>query len=122
MADDDFDPNDETMGDAAGASGGDDPASLVVEVAGSEIVEVPAILPVLPVRDVVVYPGVTMPLAIGRPRSLAVPTSGSGSPSPGAHAAGTPTDSWLTSPATCWPAIPASHSASAWATSLRTSG
>jgi len=46
-------------------------ASLVIEVPGSEILEVPAILPVLPVRDVVVYPGVTMPLAIGRPRSLA---------------------------------------------------
>ncbi len=36
-----------------------------------EQVEVPGILPVLPVRDVVVFPGVTVPLAIGRPRSLA---------------------------------------------------
>jgi len=48
-----------------------DLASLVVEVPGADIVEVPAILPVLPVRDVVVFPGVTMPLAIGRTRSLA---------------------------------------------------
>jgi ATP-dependent Lon protease len=48
-----------------------DVASLMVEVPGSEVVEIPAVLPVLPVRDVVVYPGVTMPLAIGRPRSLA---------------------------------------------------
>jgi ATP-dependent Lon protease len=38
---------------------------------GQELVEVPGILPVLPVRDVVVFPGVTVPLAIGRPRSLA---------------------------------------------------
>jgi len=38
---------------------------------GQEQVEVPAVLPVLPVRDVVVFPGVTVPLAIGRPRSLA---------------------------------------------------
>ncbi len=40
-------------------------------VAGQERIEVPAVLPVLPVRDVVIYPGVTVPLAIGRPRSLA---------------------------------------------------
>ena len=40
-------------------------------VAGQEPVEIPAILPVLPVRDVVVFPGVTVPLAIGREKSLA---------------------------------------------------
>jgi ATP-dependent Lon protease len=40
-------------------------------VAGQEQVEVPSILPVLPVRDIVIFPGVTAPLAIGRPRSLA---------------------------------------------------
>jgi ATP-dependent Lon protease len=34
-------------------------------------VEIPAVLPVLPVRDVVVFPGVTVPLAVGRPVSLA---------------------------------------------------
>jgi ATP-dependent Lon protease len=38
---------------------------------GQERVEVPSILAVLPVRDVVVFPGVTVPLAIGRPGSLA---------------------------------------------------
>jgi ATP-dependent Lon protease len=38
---------------------------------GQEQVEVPTVLPVLPVRDVVVFPGVTVPLAIGRPASLA---------------------------------------------------
>ncbi|MCZ6782389.1 MAG: endopeptidase La [Proteobacteria bacterium] len=38
---------------------------------GEEQIEVPEVLPVLPVRDVVVYPGVTVPLAIGRPKSLA---------------------------------------------------
>ena len=39
--------------------------------AGQERVELPSVLPILPVRDVVVFPGVTVPLAIGRPRSLA---------------------------------------------------
>ena len=34
-------------------------------------IEVPRVLPVLPVRDVVVFPGVTVPLTIGRQRSLA---------------------------------------------------
>ncbi len=38
---------------------------------GSERLEVPEVLPVLPVRDVVLYPGVTAPLIVGRPRSLA---------------------------------------------------
>ncbi len=39
--------------------------------AGQERVELPPVLPVLPVRDVVVFPGVTVPLAIGRAASLA---------------------------------------------------
>jgi len=38
---------------------------------GDEIFEIPAVLPMLPVRDVVVFPGVTVPLAIGRRKSLA---------------------------------------------------
>ncbi len=42
-----------------------------VLAAGQERVELPSVLPVLPVRDVVVFPGVTVPLAIGRPGSLA---------------------------------------------------
>jgi ATP-dependent Lon protease len=42
-----------------------------VALAGDEVIEIPSLLPVLPVRDVVLYPGVTVPLAIGRPRSLA---------------------------------------------------
>jgi len=37
---------------------------------GGERLEIPEILPLLPVRDAVVFPGVTRPLAIGRPRSL----------------------------------------------------
>jgi ATP-dependent Lon protease len=39
--------------------------------AGQEPIEVPSHLPLLPVRDVVLYPGVTVPLAIGRAKSLA---------------------------------------------------
>ncbi|MEM7411889.1 MAG: endopeptidase La [Myxococcota bacterium] len=39
--------------------------------AGHEAIEVPSRLPLLPVRDVVLYPGVTVPLAIGRAASLA---------------------------------------------------
>jgi ATP-dependent Lon protease len=42
----------------------------VVGAAGERI-EVPELLPLLPVRDAVVFPGVTRPLAIGRPKSLA---------------------------------------------------
>jgi ATP-dependent Lon protease len=38
---------------------------------GGERLEVPEVLPLLPVRDAVVFPGVTRPLAIGRPKSLA---------------------------------------------------
>jgi ATP-dependent Lon protease len=47
------------------------PESLRTVVVGDEHLEVPAELPVLPVRDAVVFPGMTVPLAIGRPRSLA---------------------------------------------------
>ena len=41
-----------------------------IQGAGGESYEVPSTLPVLPVRDVIVFPGVTVPLAIGRRRSL----------------------------------------------------
>ena len=61
------DAGDSTKAEASGS----DFASLSLEIPGSEILEIPAVLPVLPVRDIVVYPGVTMPLAIGRERSLA---------------------------------------------------
>ncbi len=44
--------------------------SHTLQVAG-ETVEVPEVLPVLPVRNVVVFPGVTAPLIVGRPGSLA---------------------------------------------------
>ena len=63
------DDSSQSEGDRQGSAS--DIASLIVEVPGSDVIEVPAVLPVLPVRDVVVYPGVTMPLAIGRARSLA---------------------------------------------------
>jgi ATP-dependent Lon protease len=46
---------------------------------GDETIEVPAVLPVLPVRDAVVFPGMSVPLAIGRARSLAaLDAAGSG--------------------------------------------
>jgi ATP-dependent Lon protease len=61
------DENDEDSGSKSNG----DLASLVIDVPGADYVEIPALLPVLPVRDVVVFPGVTMPLAIGRTRSLA---------------------------------------------------
>jgi ATP-dependent Lon protease len=51
----------------------------VVIGAGGERLEVPSVLPLLPVRDAVVFPGVTRPLAIGRPKSLAaLATAGQG--------------------------------------------
>ncbi|MHC4447870.1 MAG: LON peptidase substrate-binding domain-containing protein, partial [Planctomycetota bacterium] len=42
-----------------------------VSVVGGEQIEIPDVLPLLPVRDAVLFPGVTRPLAIGRPKSLA---------------------------------------------------
>ncbi|HVH06869.1 MAG TPA: endopeptidase La, partial [Myxococcota bacterium] len=50
--------------------------SLVI---GDERLEIPTVLPVLPVRDAVVFPGMSVPLAIGRARSLAaLDAAGSG--------------------------------------------
>ena len=45
--------------------------SVPIRVAGDDTVEIPRTLPVLPVRDAVVFPGMNVPLAVGRPRSLA---------------------------------------------------
>jgi len=42
-----------------------------VIVLGDERIEIPETLAVLPVRDTVAFPGATLPLAVGRPRSLA---------------------------------------------------
>ena len=48
-----------------------DPALIRIEGPAQEEMEVPAVLPVLPLRDAVVYPGVTVPLTVGRSRSVA---------------------------------------------------
>jgi ATP-dependent Lon protease len=48
-----------------------EPDSLSILAVGSERVHVPAELPILPVRDAVVFPGMNVPLSVGRPRSLA---------------------------------------------------
>ena len=42
----------------------------IINAPGDETLEIPVLLPVLPIRDLVVFPGVTVPLAIGRRRSL----------------------------------------------------
>ena len=42
---------------------------LTVEIAGEKL-QIPAELPLLPVRNTVVFPGTTRPLSVGRPRSL----------------------------------------------------
>jgi len=44
---------------------------ITVTGVGGERLELSEVLPLLPVRDAVVFPGVTRPLAIGRPKSLA---------------------------------------------------
>jgi ATP-dependent Lon protease len=65
-------PNGDSLEEGTpGGEGGAGDAPWDLLIAGQERVQVPRILPVLPVRDVVIYPGVTVPLAIGRPRSLA---------------------------------------------------
>jgi ATP-dependent Lon protease len=48
-----------------------EPDTLSVTVVGNERVSVPVELPILPVRDAVVFPGMNVPLSVGRQRSLA---------------------------------------------------
>jgi ATP-dependent Lon protease len=48
-----------------------EPETLSILVPGNERLRVPAGLPILPVRDAVVFPGMNVPLSVGRPRSLA---------------------------------------------------
>ena len=47
-----------------------EPKSTTIEI-GGERLEVPARVPLLPVRNTVVFPGVTLPLSVGRAASLA---------------------------------------------------
>ena len=49
----------------------DAPETRTARAPTGESLEIPAELPVLPLRDTVVYPGVTVPLTVGRARSLA---------------------------------------------------
>jgi len=56
-----------------------DPAAPLTVTLGDERIEIPGVLPVLPVRDAVVFPGMSVPLSIGRARSLAaLDAAGSG--------------------------------------------
>ena len=48
-----------------------EPNTLEVRAVGDEVIQLPAVLPVLPVRNAVVYPGMNVPLTVGRPASLA---------------------------------------------------
>jgi ATP-dependent Lon protease len=48
-----------------------EPESQSILAVGNEQLRVPADLPILPVRDAVVFPGMNVPLSVGRPRSLA---------------------------------------------------
>jgi len=48
-----------------------DPSDFQTVLVAGETVQLPTQLPVLPVRDAVVLPGLNVPLAVGRPRSLA---------------------------------------------------
>ena len=45
--------------------------AIQVVVLGDEQIELPSVLPVLPVREAVVFPGMNVPLAVGRAASLA---------------------------------------------------
>jgi ATP-dependent Lon protease len=48
----------------------DTPKTTTIEM-GGERMEVPVRVPLLPVRNTVIFPGVTLPLSVGRPPSLA---------------------------------------------------
>ncbi len=48
-----------------------EPDILEVRAFGDETLQIPARLPVLPVRNAVVFPGMNVPLTVGRPGSLA---------------------------------------------------
>ena len=52
------------------AAASDEPSHYTVHGPGDEVFDIPANLPLIPVRDVVVFPGSTVPLAIGRRKSL----------------------------------------------------
>src|SRR5688572_23586304 len=49
-----------------------DAHTLIKSGPGGQQTSVPHVLPLLPVRGLVVFPGTVMPLSIGRPRSKAV--------------------------------------------------
>jgi ATP-dependent Lon protease len=47
------------------------PNSLEVLDPAGESLQVPSVLPLLPVRDIIIFPGVTVPLTVGRLKSIA---------------------------------------------------
>ena len=47
------------------------PNNIEVRDPAGESLQVPSVLPLLPVRDIIIFPGVTVPLTIGRLKSIA---------------------------------------------------
>ncbi len=56
--------------DPAPDSAADSPVSSLADAETDEPRDIPGLLPILPVKDTVVFPGIAVPLAVGRPQSI----------------------------------------------------